>query len=119
MGKSTDDETVVQNSLIGSIFSNSLLVLGCSFVANGIYYPMSSFNVTSASANVSLLMILPGPFANSIDEHEDDDAYDDTYQNLVHFYMIKKILMKLIVMIVIIMLLIIIQNKTKQLNKNF
>ena len=37
---------VVQTSLIGSIFSNSLLVLGCSFVANGYYYKESSFNVT-------------------------------------------------------------------------
>ena len=37
---------VVQTSLIGSIFSNSLLVLGCSFVANGIYYPKSRFNTT-------------------------------------------------------------------------
>ena len=37
---------VVQTSLIGSIFSNSLLVLGCAFVANGIYWKESSFNVT-------------------------------------------------------------------------
>lgn len=37
---------VVQTSLIGSIFSNSLLVLGCSFVANGIKFKESSFNVT-------------------------------------------------------------------------
>ena len=38
--------TVVQTSLIGSIFSNALLVLGCAFVANGIKYQESHFNVT-------------------------------------------------------------------------
>ena len=36
---------VVQTSLIGSIFSNSLLVLGCAFVANGIKWKESSFNI--------------------------------------------------------------------------
>ncbi len=51
--KQTDDQNesdvlldVVQTSLIGSIFSNSLLVLGCAFVANGIYWKESAFNVT-------------------------------------------------------------------------
>lgn len=59
---------VVQSSLIGSIFSNSLLVLGCSFVANGIFYKDSSFNIAATSANVCLLlvasfvMILPAPY---------------------------------------------------------
>eukprot|EP01084_Bolivina_argentea_P099014 177984_1 len=48
---------VVQTSLIGSIFSNSLLVLGCAFLANGFKVKESSFNVTATSANVSLLMI--------------------------------------------------------------
>lgn len=38
--------TVVQTSLIGSIFSNGLLVLGCAFVANGIYYKEAMFNLT-------------------------------------------------------------------------
>lgn len=37
---------VVQTSLIGSIFSNSLLVLGCAFVANGYFFKESSFNIT-------------------------------------------------------------------------
>eukprot|EP00484_Ammonia_sp_Unknown_P001371 CAMPEP_0197021688 /NCGR_PEP_ID=MMETSP1384-20130603/2629_1 /TAXON_ID=29189 /ORGANISM="Ammonia sp." /LENGTH=524 /DNA_ID=CAMNT_0042449575 /DNA_START=167 /DNA_END=1741 /DNA_ORIENTATION=+ len=61
---------VVQTSLIGSIFSNSLLVLGCAFVANGYIIKESSFNVTATSANVSLLMIsafvmlLPGAYTD-------------------------------------------------------
>eukprot|EP01084_Bolivina_argentea_P306201 529075_1 len=64
--------TVVQTSLIGSIFSNSLLVLGCAFVANGVYHKQSQFNVVAASENVSLLliaafvMILPGPYSEHI-----------------------------------------------------
>ena len=68
---------VVQTSLIGSIFSNSLLVLGCAFVANGIRYPLGHFDITMVSASVSLLMIasfvmiLPAHYANS--EHESDE----------------------------------------------
>jgi len=64
--------TVVQTSLIGSIFSNSLLVLGCSFIANGFYFKEAEFNVIAASENVSLLllaafvMILPGPYSNHV-----------------------------------------------------
>lgn len=67
---------VVQTSLIGSIFSNSLLVLGCSFVANGYYYKESKFNITATSANVSLLllaafvMILPGPYEDDNNEND-------------------------------------------------
>ncbi|ETO32368.1 hypothetical protein RFI_04750 [Reticulomyxa filosa] len=58
---------VVQFSLIGSIFSNSLLVLGCAFLAPG-FKKDSHFNVQATSANVSLLMlasfvmILPAPY---------------------------------------------------------
>jgi len=48
---------VVQSSLIGSIFSNSLLVLGCSFIANGIFYKECSFNIAATSANVGLLLV--------------------------------------------------------------
>jgi len=67
---------VVQCSLIGSIFSNSLLVLGCSFLANGFYYEESTFNTAVTSANVTLLlvssfvMILPAPYhtANNLND---------------------------------------------------
>jgi len=57
----------VQFSLIGSIFSNSLLVLGCAFLAHG-YKEDAKFNVSTTSANVVLLMmasfvmILPAPY---------------------------------------------------------
>merc|ERR1719189_2525072 len=67
---------VVQTSLIGSIFSNSLLVLRCAFVANGIKFKESSFNVTAVSANTALLMIsafvmlLPGTYTDNQDKED-------------------------------------------------
>eukprot|EP01083_Nonionella_stella_P067911 179952_1 len=67
---------VVQTSLIGSIFSNSLLVLGCAFVANGWINKESSFNTTTTSANVALLMIsafvmlLPGAYTDNQDKKD-------------------------------------------------
>lgn len=48
---------VVQSSLIGSVLSNLLLVLGCSFIAGGIRNKESHFNAVGASANSSLLML--------------------------------------------------------------
>lgn len=69
---------VVQASMIGSIFSNLLLVLGCCFFFGGLYYKEQTFNATAASANMGLLalssiaLVLPTPFAeyyNVQDEH--------------------------------------------------
>jgi Ca2+:H+ antiporter len=48
---------VVQSSLIGSVLSNLLLVLGCSFVAGGVTKKENHFNAVGASANSSLLML--------------------------------------------------------------
>ena len=69
---------VVQASMLGSIFSNLLLVLGCCFFFGGIKYKEQSFNSASATANMALLslssiaLVLPTPFAsyyNVQDEH--------------------------------------------------
>ncbi|CEG48919.1 ca2 :cation antiporter family [Plasmopara halstedii] len=49
--------SVVQSSLIGSVLSNLLLVLGCAFIAGGLHNKESSFNAVGASANSSLLML--------------------------------------------------------------
>lgn len=60
---------VVQASMMGSIFSNLLLVLGCCFFAGGLLYKEQTFNTTAATANMSLLalsgiaLVLPTPFA--------------------------------------------------------
>nr|KAE8932160.1 hypothetical protein PF009_g17797 [Phytophthora fragariae] len=48
---------VVQSSLIGSVLSNLLLVLGCAFIAGGVRNKESSFNAVGASTNSSLLML--------------------------------------------------------------
>ena len=69
---------VVQASMIGSIFSNLLLVLGCCFFFGGMYRNEQKFNATSASANISLLalsslaLVLPTPFAAYYDIEDED-----------------------------------------------
>ena len=69
---------VVQASMIGSIFSNLLLVLGCCFFFGGLKHKELIFNATAATANMGLLalssiaLVLPTPFAEYYevqDEH--------------------------------------------------
>ena len=68
---------VVQASMIGSIFSNLLLVLGCCFFFGGLKYKEQSFNSTAATANMSLLalssvaLVLPTPFAEYYDINDE------------------------------------------------
>jgi len=68
---------VVQASMIGSIFSNLLLVLGCCFFFGGLKFKEQNFNSTAAVANLSLLalcsiaLVLPTPFAHYYDVDDD------------------------------------------------
>ncbi|KII89089.1 hypothetical protein PLICRDRAFT_175323 [Plicaturopsis crispa FD-325 SS-3] len=48
---------IVQTSMLGSILSNILLVLGCSFLAAGFKYRESNFQVTAAQASSSLMTL--------------------------------------------------------------
>ncbi|EED16753.1 calcium ion transporter Vcx1, putative [Talaromyces stipitatus ATCC 10500] len=48
---------VVQASMLGSILSNILLVLGCCFLIGGIRYPEQEFNSTVASTMSSLMAV--------------------------------------------------------------
>ncbi|EIN07147.1 calcium/proton exchanger [Punctularia strigosozonata HHB-11173 SS5] len=48
---------IVQTSMLGSILSNLLLVLGCSFFAGGLKYSESNFQVTAAQASASLMTL--------------------------------------------------------------
>merc|ERR1719262_882024 len=48
---------VVQASLIGSILSNLLLVLGMAFFASGLNSQECGFNLTGAAANITCLII--------------------------------------------------------------
>eukprot|EP00798_Chlamydomonas_sp_ICE-L_P019831 gene19831-26519_t len=49
--------TVVATSLVGSILSNLLLVLGCSFFFGGMCFHTQSYNAVSNRASVSLLTL--------------------------------------------------------------
>ena len=48
---------IVQVSLLGSILSNMLLVLGCAFFFGGLRYQHQTFNKTACSLNSGMLMI--------------------------------------------------------------
>jgi len=51
---------VVQLSLLGSILSNMLLVLGCAFFAGGVHFPSQKFNATGVMTNAALLCLAVG-----------------------------------------------------------
>jgi len=73
------DYRVVQASLIGSVFSNLLLVLGMCFLCGGMKYSEQEFIAQGAIASISLLgfsgvaLLLPQFFGG-----EDDTSQDDT-----------------------------------------
>ncbi|GAA5908432.1 hypothetical protein JCM6882_007935 [Rhodosporidiobolus microsporus] len=48
---------IVQTSLLGSILSNLLLVLGCSFLAGGLKFKEQTFQMTAAQASSSLMVL--------------------------------------------------------------
>ncbi|PLW08252.1 hypothetical protein PCASD_22127, partial [Puccinia coronata f. sp. avenae] len=48
---------IVQTSMLGSILSNILLVLGCSFIAAGFKSKESRFQATAAQASASLMLL--------------------------------------------------------------
>lgn len=62
---------IVQTSLIGSILSNLLLVLGCAFVAGGMNRAESVFQQTAAQASASIMTLgcitvaIPAAYAGS------------------------------------------------------
>jgi len=66
-----DELRIVQTSMLGSILSNILLVLGCSFVAAGFKRQESHFGVTAAQASSSLMtlacitLVIPAAYAST------------------------------------------------------
>ena len=68
---------VVQASMLGSILSNLLLVLGCCFFFGGMYHSEQTFNATGATANMGLLalssiaLLLPTPYADYYVLHDE------------------------------------------------
>jgi len=71
---------VVQSSLIGSILSNLLLVLGMCFLAGGIYNNTLTFNKTASQTSTSILFIsvlgIMMPAALKAQLSEDQAIYD-------------------------------------------
>jgi Ca2+:H+ antiporter len=82
--------TIVKTSLIGSMLSNLLLVLGMSFFLGGINRPEQFFNVTVAQTAASLLalciasLIIPTVFHNTIAEDNVDEGDALRNQELSH-----------------------------------
>ncbi|KAF8920266.1 Sodium/calcium exchanger protein-domain-containing protein [Mucidula mucida] len=74
---------IVQSSLVGSILSNLLLVLGMCFFAGGIKYQEQGFGLVATQLNSSLLTIsviavlLPAAFHFSVDNDPDNDETSD------------------------------------------
>eukprot|EP00984_Skeletonema_dohrnii_P015383 scaffold6630_cov125-Skeletonema_dohrnii-CCMP3373.AAC.5 len=74
------DYRVVQASLIGSVFSNLLLVLGMCFLFGGMKYAEQEFIAQGAVASISLLafsgvaLLLPEFFGGVGDDSKDDTA---------------------------------------------
>ncbi|KIM55052.1 hypothetical protein SCLCIDRAFT_1221459 [Scleroderma citrinum Foug A] len=63
---------IVQTSMLGSILSNILLVLGCSFFVGGLLQEEGTFNSTGAQAAASLMtlscitLVIPAAYATTI-----------------------------------------------------
>ncbi|KAL4077262.1 Sodium/calcium exchanger protein-domain-containing protein [Scleroderma yunnanense] len=63
---------IVQTSMLGSILSNILLVLGCSFLAGGFIHEEGTFNLTGAQASASLMtlscitLVIPAAYATTV-----------------------------------------------------
>ncbi|KAK0548368.1 hypothetical protein OC846_004498 [Tilletia horrida] len=75
--------TIVQTSLVGSVLSNILLVLGCCFFAGGLKYREQEFKMTAAQLNSSLLLIaviavlIPAGFHTALGRLDDNVERSD------------------------------------------
>jgi len=74
-----DELRIVQTSMLGSILSNILLVLGCSFLAAGFKRPESVFQVTAAQTSSSLMtlacitLVIPAAYKITLPNELDDE----------------------------------------------
>ncbi|KAL3470566.1 Sodium/calcium exchanger protein-domain-containing protein [Aspergillus californicus] len=82
---------VVQASMLGSILSNILLVLGCCFVVGGLRFPEQSFNTTVASTMSSLMtvssasLIIPATLYASLSSAKDNSHTMENILFLSHW----------------------------------
>jgi Ca2+:H+ antiporter len=81
---------IVQSSLVGSILSNLLLVLGMCFFAGGLRFSEQGFGMISAQMNSSLLTIsviavlLPGAFVMALGTTSDTGTINDEVLHMSH-----------------------------------
>jgi len=74
---------IVQSSLIGSMLSNLLLVLGMCFTAGGIRFSEQGFGLVASQLNASLLtiaviaLLLPAAFHFNVTVQSDSDSPED------------------------------------------
>ena len=72
-----DEYRIVQASVLGSVLSNLLLVLGCSLFFGGLKHKEQTFNSVVTTANMGLLglccaaLVLPTPFAKYYEADEE------------------------------------------------
>jgi len=77
-----DELRIVQTAMLGSILSNLLLVLGCSFFAGGLKFKESNFRVTAAQNASSLMMlacltlVIPAAYSMSQKFGNNPDGFD-------------------------------------------
>lgn len=82
--------TIVQSSLVGSILSNLLLVLGMCFFAGGLRFSEQGFGSAAAQLNSSLLTIsviavlLPGAFHMALQQGQDEGILDQEILKTSH-----------------------------------
>mmetsp|Transcript_73121 Transcript_73121/g.169566 ORF Transcript_73121/g.169566 Transcript_73121/m.169566 type:complete len:419 (-) Transcript_73121:133-1389(-) len=76
-GIRNNEISVVQCTLLGSILSNLLLVMGCAFLAGGLFYPVQRYNQAGAATQCSLMSMsvfaigLPTIYTNIL--HQDSE----------------------------------------------
>ncbi|CAB4445095.1 unnamed protein product [Rhizophagus irregularis] len=84
---------IVQASILGSIISNLLLVLGMRFIAGEIYHRGQSFNVTAAQTALSSMslacisLIIPAAFISFVSSVENSDIIsndDEKYKEILN-----------------------------------
>lgn len=75
-----NQQIVLKSSLLGSILSNILLVLGCCFFFGGLRYPEQHFNTTVASTMSSLMavssasLIIPATLYAALSSNNDPET---------------------------------------------
>lgn len=75
---------IVQTSMLGSILSNVLLVLGCSFFAAGFKRSESSFQATAANNSASVMLLATAALILPAAYHASKTSGDPVVQGQQH-----------------------------------